>query len=124
MALTDVVFEQANSAFADRGNIGVISDSTDKYGFSIPFYVNAWYGSTYSISGVVTLAAVGVVGAEVTVIVADDTNLTNAYLHATVITTSGGAWSANIPTGKLAYAYAQNFTGGVYYTAAGAPYIS
>jgi hypothetical protein len=80
--------------------------------------------STYAISGTVTLAGSGVVGAEVTVLVADDTNLTNAYLLGVYTTTTGGAWSANIPTGKVAYAYAQNFSGGTYYTASGAPYIT
>lgn len=80
--------------------------------------------TTYAISGNVTNGGSGVVGAEVTVLVADDTNLTNAYLLGVYTTTAGGAWSANIPTGKVAYAYAQNFTGGTYYTSPGAPYIS
>jgi hypothetical protein len=80
--------------------------------------------TTYTISGVVTLSSTGVVGAKVTVLVADDTSLTNAYLHEVVTTTAGGAWTSNIPTGKIAYAYGQNYTGGIYYTAPGAPYIS
>ena len=80
--------------------------------------------STYAISGNVTNGGTGVVGAEVTVLVADDTSMTNAYLQGIYTTTSGGAWSANIPVGKLAYVYANDYSGGVYYTAPGAPYIS
>ena len=80
--------------------------------------------STFTISGVVTLSGVGVVGAEVTVIVADDTSLTNAYLHSIQVTTTGGAWSADIPNGKLAYAYASNYATGTYYTAPGRPFIT
>ena len=79
---------------------------------------------TFTISGTVSLSGSGVVGAEVTVIVADDTALTNAYLHSIVTTTAGGAWSANIPTGKTAYAYASDFASGTYYTATGAPFIT
>ncbi len=78
----------------------------------------------FTISGVVTLSAVGVVGAEVAVLVADDTSLTNAYLWAVVTTTTGGAWTCDIPAGKVAYAYAQNYTGGIYYTAPGNPFIT
>ena len=80
--------------------------------------------STYTISGNVTNSGTGVVGAEVTVIVADDTSLTNAYLHGVYTTTAGGAWSANIPTGKMAYAYASDFASGTYYTAPGNPFIT
>ena len=91
------------------------------------FYQCVWEEvalTTYTISGNVTLSGTGVVGATVTVLVADDTSLTNAYLLGVVTTTAGGAWSANIPTGKVAYAYGQNFTGGTYYTSPGAPYIT
>lgn len=80
--------------------------------------------TTYTISGTVTLSATPVDGAEVTVIVADDTNLTNPYLHSIQVTAGGGLWSAAIPAGKIAYAYAQNFDAGTYYTAPGNPYIS
>ena len=80
--------------------------------------------TTFTVSGVVTLSGTGVVGAKVTVLVADDTSLTNAYLWQIVTTTAGGAWACDIPTGKVAYAYGQNYTGGTYYTAPGAPYIT
>ena len=80
--------------------------------------------TTYTISGTVTLSGTGVVGAEVTVLIADDTALTNAYLYQVVTTTTGGAWSCTIPNGKFAYSYAQNYTGGVYYTATGNPFVS
>jgi hypothetical protein len=80
--------------------------------------------STYAISGTVTNGGSPVVGALVNVVVADDLSMSNGYLLGTYTTTSGGAWSANIPTGMVAYAYAQNYTGGTYYTAPGAPYIT
>jgi hypothetical protein len=78
--------------------------------------------STFTISGVVTLSAVGVVGAEVLVVIADDVAMTNAILWEVVTTTAGGAWSSNIPTGKLAFAYAQNDVSGTKYTSPGRPY--
>lgn len=80
--------------------------------------------STYTINGTVTLSAVGVDGAEVTVVVADDTAMTNAYLHSIQTTAGGGLWSADIPVGKLAFAYAQNYAGSVYYTAPGNPFVT
>jgi hypothetical protein len=80
----------------------------------------------HAISGTVNNGGSGVVGAKVTVLVADDTSLTNAVLWGVYTTGAGGAWTtpANIPDGKIAYAYAQNYTGGTYYTADGAPYVS
>lgn len=80
--------------------------------------------STYTISGTVTNGGSPVVGALVNVVVADCMFMSNAYLLGTYTTTAGGAWTAEIPTGMVAYAYAQNFTGGIYYTAPGAPYIT
>lgn len=91
------------------------------------FIMVAWTEETlptYTISGTVTLSGVGVVGAKVTVLVGDDTSMTNAYLHSVQTTIAGGAWSAAIPMGKVAYAYAQNYTGGTYYTAPGNPYVT
>jgi hypothetical protein len=122
--LTDVIFEQANSAVAERGNTGIVSDVLSSGGLSIPFQIGAWYGDTYTVSGTARLSGVGVVGAEITVVVADDTNMANAYLHSIQVTGVGGAWSASIPVGKLCFAYAQNFVGGIHYTAPGAPYVS
>jgi hypothetical protein len=81
--------------------------------------------ATYTISGTVTLSGSGVTNAHVTVIIADDTNLTNAFLWANILTTAGtGAWTCNIPIGKIAYVYAQDYTGGIYYTSAGNPFVS
>ncbi len=91
------------------------------------FYQCVWEETaltTYTISGNVTNGGTGVVGAEVTVLVADDTSLTNAYLLGIFTTTAGGAWSTNIPTGKMAYAYASDFASGTYYTAPGNPFIT
>lgn len=79
---------------------------------------------TYQITGNVTLSGAGVVGAKVNVIIADDTSLTNSRFWETVTTGALGAWSSNIPIGKIAYAYAQNYTGGIYYTSVGNPYVS
>jgi hypothetical protein len=79
----------------------------------------------HTISGTVSLSGTGVVGAKVFVIIADDTAMTNAYLWTTVTTGALGYWECTtIPDGKIAYAYAQNYTGGIYYTATGAPYVS
>jgi hypothetical protein len=81
--------------------------------------------STYTISGTVTLSGTGVDGAKVVIVAADDASLTNSYICGVQTTASGGLWSCDIPTGKIAYAYAQNATGGpTYYTAPGAPYLS
>ena len=93
------------------------------------FFFNAVWSeepiTMHTVSGTVTLSGTGVVGAKVFVLIADDTSLTHAYLWETVTTGVGGAWScATIPDEKIAYAYAQNYTGGTYYTAAGAPYVS
>lgn len=78
--------------------------------------------TTFTISGVVTLSAVPVVGAEVLVVIADDVNMTNAVFWEVVVTGAGGTWSSNIPTGKLAFAYAQNDVSGTKYTSPGRPY--
>lgn len=81
--------------------------------------------STHSISGTVKLSGVGVVGAKVTVLVASDTTLSDAKLWGIYTTGAGGTWSTptDIPDGKVAYAYAQDYTGGTYYTASGNPYV-
>jgi hypothetical protein len=80
----------------------------------------------HAISGVVSLSGTGVVGAEVVVLVADDTALTNAVLWGVYTTTAGGAWTtpADIPDGKIAYAYASDYATSTYYTATGAPFVS
>lgn len=78
--------------------------------------------TTFTISGVVRLGGVPVVGAEVIVVIADDLLMTNAVLWDSVTTSAGGAWSSNIPVGKLAFAYAQNEVSGTKYTSLGRPY--
>jgi hypothetical protein len=80
--------------------------------------------ATHTISGTVTLAGSAVAAAEVTVLVADNETLTNAFLHSIVTTSVLGAWSANVPDGKFAYAYASNYATGTYYTAEGRPFIT
>lgn len=77
---------------------------------------------SFTISGVVTLSAVPVVGAEVLVVVADNVAMDNAYFHSVQVTGAGGTWSAQIPVGKLAFAYAQNDVAGTKYTSPGRPY--
>lgn len=62
-------------------------------------------------------------GAIVTVIEADDINMTNAILVETITTGAGGTWASNIRTGKVAAAFVQYETGGTYYTAHGSPYL-
>jgi hypothetical protein len=101
----------------------VAAQPTDYY-----FFNAVWQEepiAVHSINGTVTSGGSGVDGAKVIVLVADDVQLTNAYLWATVTTSAGGTWQVNdIPDGKFAFAYAQNYTGGTYYTAAGAPYVA
>lgn len=80
--------------------------------------------STFAISGTVTLNGVGLTGAKVMVIEADDINLTNAFLRDVITTPAGGAWSSTIRTGKVGAAFVQYNTGGTYYTAAGSPFLS
>jgi hypothetical protein len=80
--------------------------------------------TTFTISGTVTFNSSPVVGAEVLVVCADDTALTNAYIQGVILTTAGGAWTCNIPVGKIAYAYAQNDVTGTLYTAPAAPFLS
>lgn len=80
--------------------------------------------ATFAISGTVTLSAVPVAGAIVTVIEADDANMTNAVLRETIVTPAGGTWASSIRTGKVGAAFVQYETGGTKYTAPGSPYLS
>jgi len=77
---------------------------------------------TYTVSGVVTISAVPRNGAEVVVMVADDNAMTNAYLHSVQVTAGSGNWSAGIPTGKVAFAYAHDDVTGTLYTSPGRPF--
>lgn len=78
---------------------------------------------TFAISGTVTLSGSPVSGAIVTVIEADDVNMTNAHLVETIVTPAGGTWASNILTGKVGAAFVQYETGGTKYTAPGSPYL-
>lgn len=78
---------------------------------------------TFTISGNVTLSSVGVVGAKVIVMEADDINMTNAVLKEVVTTTAGGAWSSSIRTGRVGAAFVQYESSGTLYTAPGSPYL-
>lgn len=80
--------------------------------------------STYTISGTVTLGGSPVSGAEVSVLVADDAEMTNPFLHSVNTTDASGRWSADIQTGKYAYAYANSSASGTNYTAPGVPYMT
>jgi hypothetical protein len=79
--------------------------------------------TTFAISGTVTLSAVGVEGAKVIVVEADDTSLTNAVLREVITTPAGGAWSSTIRAGKVGAAFVQYTSGGTLYTAPGSPYL-
>lgn len=79
--------------------------------------------ATFAISGTVTLSAVPVAGAIVTVVEADDTSMTNAVLRETIVTPAGGTWASSIRTGKVGAAFVQYTTGGTKYTAPGSPYL-
>jgi hypothetical protein len=80
--------------------------------------------STFAISGTVTLSAVPVAGAIVTVIQADDQAMTNPVLVATIVTGAGGTWASSITTGKVGAAFVQYKSGATYYTAPGSPYLA
>jgi hypothetical protein len=80
--------------------------------------------ATFAISGTVTLSASPVAGAIVTVIEADDVDMTNAVLRQTIVTGAGGTWASSIRTGKVGAAFVQYRVGGTYYTAPGSPYLS
>ena len=79
--------------------------------------------STFAISGTVTLSGSPVSGAIVTVIEADDLDMTNPVLVDTIVTPAGGTWSADILTGKVGAAFVQYRSGGTLYTAPGSPYL-
>lgn len=80
--------------------------------------------ATFAISGTVTLSASPVSGAIVTVVEADDVDMTNAVLRQTIITGAGGTWASSIRTGKVGAAFVQYRVGGTYYTAPGSPYLA
>lgn len=79
--------------------------------------------ATFNISGTVTLSAAPVTGAIVTVIEADDINMTNQVLVEKIVTGAGGTWASTIKTGKVGAAFVQYESGGTYYTAPGSPYL-
>lgn len=80
--------------------------------------------ATFAISGTVTLSAVPVAGAIVTVVEADDNSMTNAVLRETIITPAGGTWASSIRVGKVGAAFVQYESGGTLYTAPGSPYLA
>lgn len=80
--------------------------------------------ATFAISGTVTLSGSPVSGAIVTVIEADDEDMTNPVLRETIVTGAGGTWASSILTGKVGAAFVQYENGGTKYTAPGSPYLS
>jgi len=78
---------------------------------------------TFNISGTVTLSAAPVSGAIVTVIEADDINMTNQVLVEKIVTGGAGTWASTIKTGKVGAAFVQYESGGTFYTAPGSPYL-
>lgn len=126
MALTSIVFGQSNCINLSRGNSGQIDDITQS-SMCIQVYQKLLdtTRSTYTIGGTVKLNSVGVVGAQVSVLVADDASLSNAVLWGVHTTGAGGTWTSDpIPVGKYSYAYAQDEVGGVIYTSIGASAIT
>ncbi len=79
--------------------------------------------ATFAISGTVTLSAAPVAGAIVTVVEADDTDMTNAHVREVITTPGGGTWASTIRTGKVGAAFVQYESGGTKYTAPGSPYL-
>ena len=79
--------------------------------------------ATFAISGTVTLSGSPVSGAIVTVVEADDTSMTNAFLRETIVTGAGGTWASDIRTGKVGMVAWQYENAGTLYTAPSAPYL-
>ena len=79
---------------------------------------------TFNISGTVTLGGSPRSGAIVTVIEADDINMTNQVIVEKITTDVLGSWASTIKTGKVGAAFVQYESGGTYYTAPGSPYLS
>lgn len=80
--------------------------------------------ATFAISGTVTLSGSPVSGAIVTVVEADDTDMTNAHVREVITTGAGGTWASTIRTGKVGAAFVQYESGGTKYTAPGSPYLA
>lgn len=80
--------------------------------------------ATFAISGTVTLSGSPVSGAIVTVVEADDVNMTNAHVREIITTPAGGTWASSIRTGKVGAAFVQYESGGTKYTAPGSPYLA
>lgn len=80
--------------------------------------------ATFAISGTVTLSGSPVSGAIVTVVEADDSDMTNAVLRETIVTGAGGTWASTIRTGKVGAAFVQYESGGTKYTAPGSPFLA
>lgn len=80
--------------------------------------------ATFAISGTVTLSGSPVSGAIVTVVEADDIDMTNAVLRQVITTGAGGTWASSIRTGKVGAAFVQYENGGTYYTAPGSPFLA
>ncbi len=78
---------------------------------------------TFAISGTVTLSGSPVAGAIVTVIEADDLDMTNQYVREKIVTPAGGNWASTITSGKVGAAFVQYRSGATYYTAPGSPYL-
>jgi hypothetical protein len=98
-----------NTAIGNAGNVSVVWEEDAI--------------ATFAISGTVTLSAVPVAGAIVTVVEADDTVGTNAVLREVIVTPAGGTWASSIRTGKVGAAFVQYESGGTKYTAPGSPYL-
>ena len=80
--------------------------------------------ATFAISGTVTLSGSPVSGAIVTVVEADDTDMTNVHVREVITTGAGGTWASTIRTGKVGAAFVQYESGGTKYTAPGSPYLA
>lgn len=119
--------------FVLRPNQSLLCQVVGATGASNAMLANNWWVeadweeeavSTFAISGTVTLSAVPVSGAIITVIEADDESMTNPVLVEKIVTSAGGTWASSITTGKVGAAFVQYKTGATYYTAPGSPYLA
>jgi len=123
VATQDFVIQPGQSILIQAVSSNVAANETIGNNWAVKVAWDEDALSTFNISGTVTLSAAPVTGAIVTVIEADDINMTNPILVDTIVTGAGGTWASTIKTGKVGAAFVQYESGGTYYTAPGSPYL-
>jgi len=100
---------------------GANNPSTNRW-----FAQTVWEEETFNtrvISGTVTNNSLPVNGAQIVIVIADDIFMTNSRIWSTTTTNALGAWSANVPVGRVAAVYSQHRDGQTLHSAVGNPYL-